>query len=587
MARFFLLFFLTLFAFAPAFADERIKDFNVDIRVETNGDIIVTENILIQDDEGQRRRGIFRDLPRTYLDGKDTLPYDYDILSIKRGGRAEKYDRSKDGNAFKIRIGDANVYLPNGEHQYQIQYRVGNQIRRHDNRDELYWNVTGTYWAYPIEQARATIYFPEGARLVDQNAYTGTRGSSNQDYAYTRVGEAHQFTARNVLNRREGLTVSASVAKGIIAPMSSSEKSRIWWLKNASLVVLLGSVLGLLGYYYRNWSRVGRDPAKGPVFARYEPPKGYSPAAVSRIHYKGFSGHKALTATLLSLAIKDQIFIETEKKKTTLRLKDEAFKSDLFPEDASLLRSLLGSRNEMTLGRKYNSIFTSAYRAFQKAGDKDYGKSYYRRNAGYTIVGVIISIIAVIFAMSQLTSWKPLYGILLMGLAGLNVLFMFLMPAPSKKGQEMMTEIEGFKLYLETAEKMRLNAVEVGSDAPPPMTIERYEKFLPYAVALGVEKPWTKHFEAVMPVEAENYNPHWSNMNSRDYGSIGGMNKAITKSMNSGVSGSMPQSSSSSGSGGGGQNADITGEVEQHPLIEHFGDKIEIGVENEERYRSE
>jgi len=105
---------------------------------------------------------------------------------------------------------------------------------------------------------------------------------------------------------------------------------------------------------------------------------------------------------------------------------------------------------------------------------------------------------------------------------------------------------------MEKAEKLQLNAVEVGGDAPPPMTLERYETFLPYAVALGVEKPWTKHFERLIPDVAKDYDPAWTNMNARTFGSIGGMTDNMVSSMSSGVSTALPQSSSSSGSGGGG-----------------------------------
>jgi uncharacterized membrane protein len=92
----------------------------------------------------------------------------------------------------------------------------------------------------------------------------------------------------------------------------------------------------------------------------------------------------------------------------------------------------------------------------------------------------------------------------------------------------------------------------VGSDAPPPMSTERYERFLPYAVALDVEKPWTKYFEKTLPAEAAAYSPAWGHFGSRSFGSVGGMNDAIMSSMNTGVSSSLPQSSSSSGGGGGG-----------------------------------
>jgi uncharacterized membrane protein len=128
------------------------------------------------------------------------------------------------------------------------------------------------------------------------------------------------------------------------------------------------------------------------------------------------------------------------------------------------------------------------------------------------------------------------------------------LPAPSQKGQDIRTEIEGFRLYLKTAEQLQLNAVKVGSEAPPPMTVERYERFVPYAIALGVEKPWTEHFEKLMPREAADYQPHWASGNYGASRSLSGLNSALVSSMASGVSSSMPQSSSSSGSSGGGSS---------------------------------
>src|SRR5690606_23339806 len=87
---------------------------------------------------------------------------------------------------------------------------------------------------------------------------------------------------------------------------------------------------------------------------------------------------------------------------------------------------------------------------------------------------------------------------------------------------------------------------------PPPMSLERYEAFLPYAMALDVEKPWTKHFETQLPEVAEGYRPAWGSFADRSVRNVGGMNDAIRSSTNTGVASSLPQSSSSSGGGGGG-----------------------------------
>jgi len=100
-----------------------------------------------------------------------------------------------------------------------------------------------------------------------------------------------------------------------------------------------------------------------------------------------------------------------------------------------------------------------------------------------TVVGLFA-----IFKLFQAPN-SPYFWMGLLALVICNILFMFLMPAPTRKGAKVKSEIEGFKLYLKTAEKLRLNAAEIGTDDVPPMSVERYEAYLPYAVALDVEEP--------------------------------------------------------------------------------------------------
>src|SRR5262249_4134460 len=91
-----------------------------------------------------------------------------------------------------------------------------------------------------------------------------------------------------------------------------------------------------------------------------------------------------------------------------------------------------------------------------------------------------------------------------------TVVFAVLMRAPTVQGRKIMDEIEGFKLYLDTAEKERLNI-----HGEPPLTIERFEAMLPFAIALDVEKPWSEHFEAELKRNAtlyedrRDYSPRW------------------------------------------------------------------------------
>lgn len=552
---------IRLFAFLAAFlagsvavAAEQINNYDVRIVVEKDGDVIVTETIDITSEGNQIRRGIFRDLPRYYEENGVRLPFRYDIKQIRRDGKKEPYEVSKDGNAVRWRIGDADVFLDDGRHVYEIAYVVKNQIRYFETHDEIYWNAIGQYWAFPIESARVEIALPEGARSTGADAYTGMYGAAGQDYRYAHNAGAHVFETSRPLNAREGMTVSLSIGKGAIDPPSASDKRANWWALNGSLVVLMFAAMGVSLFHYSAWRRVGVDPQKGPVFPRYEPPKGYSPAAVHYIFHRHMKGHSALIASLVNLGVNKWIKIEPiDKKKTTLtRFDEDETGKQVFPAERLLLSKILSQGGSRTIGGKTDTTFAKAYQKFQQNVSRRFGADYFKWNIGYILLALIISVIAFIIAVNIAVQWTTWHWFGLGALVIVNLLFAYLLPAPTEKGQEIRTEIEGFKLYLETAEKLHLNAAEVGAGTPPVLTTERYERFLPYAIALGVEKPWTKHFEKTLPREAEAYSPYWSTGGRRSYNSLHGMNSALVSAMSSGVSSAMPQSSGSSGSGGGG-----------------------------------
>jgi len=181
----FALILVTCFFGTTASAKERITNFDVIIKVEQNGDIIVTETIGIIKEGVQINRGIFRDLPRSYKTDDGNFPYKYKINAVRRDGAEEKYERSISGNAIRVRIGDADKILENGPHTYVIDYTVKNQVRYFENYDEVYWNVTGSYWAFPIDSASVQIQLPPGGNFHQQSGYTGPQGSTSQDYNFT------------------------------------------------------------------------------------------------------------------------------------------------------------------------------------------------------------------------------------------------------------------------------------------------------------------------------------------------------------------------------------------------------------------
>jgi hypothetical protein len=60
-----------------------------------------------------------------------------------------------------IYIGSKDIIIPNGVHQYEIVYKTRNQIGFYDNYDEIYWNVTGNEWDFPIQQVSCQVLFAQ------------------------------------------------------------------------------------------------------------------------------------------------------------------------------------------------------------------------------------------------------------------------------------------------------------------------------------------------------------------------------------------------------------------------------------------
>ncbi len=539
---------------SAALAAEQIDSYDVKITVEQDGDILVTETIDVTSEGNRIRRGIFRDLPRLYEENGVTLPFRYDVKRIRRDGEKEPYEISRVGNAARWRIGDPDVFLDNGRHVYEIEYSVKNQIRYFQTHDELYWNAIGQYWAFPIARARVAVTLPDSANATGADAYTGGFGEQGRDYRYAYENGAHIFEATRGFSAREGMTISLSLEKGAIDPPSAADKRANWWALNGSLFILTLGAVGVSVFHYLAWRRVGIDPPKGPVFPRYEPPKGHSPAGVHYVYHRQLKGHDALIASLINLGINKWIRIDPiSKKKTTLtRFDDDETGKTVFPAERLLLKKLLSRGGSRTIGGKTDMTFTKAYQKFRSNLSRRFGAEYFKWNFGFIALAAGASIAVVALSAVMALQWTPWHFAGVGALTLVNLLFAYLLPAATEKGQKIRTEIEGFKLYLETAEKLQINMAEVGAGAPPVLTVERYERFLPYAIALGVEKPWTKHFEKTLPREAEAYDPYWSTGRSHGYRSLYGMNKALVASMSSGVSSAMPQSSSSSGSGGGG-----------------------------------
>ena len=137
----------------------------------------------------------------------------------------------------------------------------------------------------------------------------------------------------------------------------------------------------------------------------------------------------------------------------------------------------------------------------------------------------------------------------------INTLFYHLLKAPTLLGRRMMDQIAGFADYLSVAEKDRMNFHN-----PPERTPELFERFLPYALALGVEQAWSEQFSDVLARAGQaegnrsgHYSPRWYSGRSFD-GNFGNFASDLGSGFSGAIAAASTAPGSSSGSGGGGSS---------------------------------
>ena len=619
---------LTLFALfvlagamAPAAAQERILLFVSDVRVETNGDLQVTETIRVRAEGRDIRRGILRDFPTTYVRNDGTrVDVAFDVRSVERDGASEPFATERLGNGVRLRIGRADTTLNTGTHTYVITYRTTRQVGFFPSFDELYWNATGTGWTFAIDVAEARIRLPDGVAFRQSAVYTGPQGANGKDATVVEQAPGRiVFRTTKPLPPGNGLTVAAAWPKGIVTEPDRAQLMTWWLHDNLPLAVAGLSVILLLGYYVVAWLVVGRDPRRGTVIPLFAAPNGMSAAAVRYVSRMEFD-NRTFAAAILDLAVHRHLKMTDSGMAT--RLKHQQGGSLVPPAERAMESKLFDGSNTLELAQSNHVRIGAAKEALQGGLAAAYRGSLFSPNTGWSVGGVVgwviliaavaISVfvarnsefaggflVGVIFAglatmlgtgflragwrgeiglarlvfsmlftvafagagiaiiIAATPSWvEALPGLAPVAMAPIVALAFPWLKAPTRDGRAVMDQIEGLKLYLGTAEEERLEYL-----TPPEKTPELFERFLPYAIALGVENTWAARFADVLAAAAAagavaawySGQRDWTN----DPGGFAdrlGSQLSETIAAASTAPGSSGGSSSSSGSDGGGSS---------------------------------
>ncbi len=536
---------------ALSFSQERILEYNSQIKVEESGDVLVREDITVQAEGREIKRGIYRLFPTKYNDKLGTrFQVGFDVEEVLKDGVAEPFFTKKERNGIALYIGDENTFLSKGVYTYTLIYRTTRQIGFFEDFDELYFNAIGGDWVFPIEKATVLVELPDGAEIVQLAAFSGRDGTTTCDCELVSNDNRVKITTTRPLQPREQLTFAVAWPKGHVKEPTRAEKWLYFFKSNFHvLFAILGLVFVTL-IYYRAWKKVGVDPPKRTIIPLFDPPAGFSPGDIAMLYVLRMT-QRAVTASIVSLAVKGHIKIVYLKKKYSLeRVSKDT--SVLTEEEKAIATSLFSKGEKIGLDNKNHATFSKARTNAFNAIKKKLKPVYFSFNYKHLTKGIIASVILVVLAF--VFSPSPLIPILLLiALIVLVSIFTYLIKAPTIKGRAVMDEIEGFKMYINVAEQKQLDALH-----EPEITPERFEALLPYAIALGVENQWGKKFENALTKslqETKSYSPSWYT------GAAAGMafspssfSSDMGRSFSTAISSASSPPGSSSGSGGGGSS---------------------------------
>lgn len=328
---------------------ERILLFDVRAVFDPTGSMEITENITLQASGREIRRGFIRDLPLVWrrADGK-RFKLRYDVVGVSRNGSPEPYEVRREGDLFCIYLGDDSL-LPHGEHMYSVTYTVANHFSRFPEWDELYWNVTGNDWPFPIEKARFSLGFRDatGSALdvpfQSVDIYTGKRRDKG---GAARLQADNSIVTTAVLPKGAGLTVAYTWDRSVLtAAPDPQEYSPL----RAMLLPSRGSIalwiVPLLQAAWLVYARRRLNPGSMPtVIPLFRPSEGITPGALRQIMVKRYDG-AAFSADMLELVAKGAARLESGKVPVLWRKDDDASrKTPVLQAELGAARDRLFSR---------------------------------------------------------------------------------------------------------------------------------------------------------------------------------------------------------------------------------------------------
>jgi uncharacterized membrane protein len=535
----------------------KIEKFSAEIFVQPDSTLDVNETI--EANFIGTWHGMYRTIPVEYVTPQG---FNYSLFvklesATDAAGQPLKVESSREGHylKWKIYVDDATDV----ERTIHLHYQVRNGLKFFEDHDELYWNVTGDEWDVPVGNASAQILLPAGVTGVRTNEFTGSYGSRAQNANVTASENTVEVSMLGPLAFHEGLTVVIGWDKGFVTEPGISDLINQFLASNWPLFIPVPVFLLMFWLWYTR----GRGPRAGPVAVQYTPPDGISPAEAGTLVDER-AAMRDITATIVDLAVRGYIVIQEIEKSQMLGLlhnKDYVFHLKKAPGEWAGLKAhelvLLAGifSNGLQADVKLSSLQNEFYRhlpvirngIFDELMERGYFQhrpDYVRLGfiTGGVVTGVLLFLIGNALSINRGMALAPFIVAAIFS-AGIIAGFGWFMPARTADGAKALAGVLGFEDFLSHVEADHMDRIS--------QTPETFEKFLPFAMALGVEKKWVGAFQNIYSQPPSWYQGGYSNGGFHSLVFIASLDNMTAQA--SSVMVSAPRSSSgSSGFGGGG-----------------------------------
>jgi hypothetical protein len=532
-----------------------IERFDARIRVNRDASIDVTETITA------RFVGSWNGLYRT-------IPVDYRTLqglnwrlglslqsATDDAGRELRTEASRDRHFIKYKI-----WVPGAQNAVRtivLRYRATNGLRFFDEHDELYWNVTGDEWDVPIQAASATIELPPNTPGLRAIAFNGVYGSRAQDARVTTGGDTVRIVMPQALGYREGLTAVVGWNKGVVTAPSATARTLETARSNWPLLI----PIPVFFFAFWRWRRSGVDPRRRPITVQYEPPRGVTAAEAGTL-LDNNADMRDITATLVDLAVKGYLRIEEQQSPKLLGLFGGGTSytfhrletsNGLAPHERTVFDGIFTGRGDRVPLDELKDEFYKELSPIRDAVFDQLTLSGYYKNRPDKVkqkwmalgigIGLLVGVGGVFVSKALLFTPLPFVAAGVLS-ALILVSFAQVMPARTEHGARALEHVLGFEEFLRRVEGEQLKRVILGHP-------ELFDKFLPYAMAFGVEKQFARAFEGIYTEP-----PRWYVGPSVTHFNVGSFSSSMSHltSVAGTTLSSSPRSSGGSGFGGGGSS---------------------------------